>query len=290
MIQLDLPKQWKMGIIYCIPKSAEWSGDMADVRPITLLEHSRKLLFSILTERLSRIFSRHNVLRGPNFSVLKGTTTMDPLHILNAVLEDARAQKKELWVVFQDMRRCFDSVNCSPGGMLARGLQRLKVPQAYIQLCMTMAATKINRVITEYGLTEEYHPQCGLDQGGVECPLHWRIAYDPLLCEVMEPGIGYSLDSHKGNITIHALAFVDDTTWISDSRPNMQSTLDIAQSFFNLHGVEINAKKTELLVINPNKSVETPLQFGNPPSALIPKGPRDSTRILGVWVSASGTP
>src|SRR5574338_1125042 len=99
---------------------------------------------------------------------------MDPLHILNAAMEDARERHMELCIVFQDMKRCFDSVSCGPDGMLARGLRRIRVPEKYIRLCTTIAATKTNRVITEYGLTEEYRPQCGLDQGGVECPLHWR--------------------------------------------------------------------------------------------------------------------
>ncbi|KAF9404111.1 hypothetical protein BGZ76_007107, partial [Entomortierella beljakovae] len=64
---------------------------------------------------LSRIMAKYDILKGPNFSVLKGTTTKDPIHILQAALEDARESKKEIWVVFQDMKRCFDSVSCGPG-------------------------------------------------------------------------------------------------------------------------------------------------------------------------------
>src|SRR5690606_87317 len=107
IVQEDMPMAWKTGILHSIPKAAEWSGNLADVRPITLLEHARKIFLSIITSRLSTIFSRHGILRGPNFSVLKGTTTKDPLHILQAAMEDAREFKKEQWVVFQDIRRCF---------------------------------------------------------------------------------------------------------------------------------------------------------------------------------------
>ncbi|KAG0345611.1 hypothetical protein BGZ54_005523 [Gamsiella multidivaricata] len=164
---------------------------MADVRPITLLEHARKIMFTILTKRLSTILTQHNILRGPNYSVLKGTTTKDPIHALNCVMEDATEFKQEQWIVFQDMRRCFDSVNCHQDGMLHRAMARLKFPKPFIDLCMKIADTKVNQVITDYGVTEEYRPQCGLDQGGVECPLFWRIAYDALLCEVMEQGRGY---------------------------------------------------------------------------------------------------
>ncbi|KAI7822883.1 hypothetical protein BC939DRAFT_172928 [Gamsiella multidivaricata] len=95
LLQEDVPFEWKTGIVYCIPKATEWSGSLADVRPITLLEHGRKLLFSIITSRLSAILSKHDILKGPNFSVLKGTTTKDPIYVLQATLEDAREFKKE---------------------------------------------------------------------------------------------------------------------------------------------------------------------------------------------------
>ncbi|KAF9145304.1 hypothetical protein BGX20_006948, partial [Mortierella sp. AD010] len=49
IVQKNVPDEWKTGMLYCIPKAAEWSGNMAEVRPITLLEHARKIMFAILT-------------------------------------------------------------------------------------------------------------------------------------------------------------------------------------------------------------------------------------------------
>ncbi|KAG0358381.1 hypothetical protein BGZ54_010443 [Gamsiella multidivaricata] len=89
IIQEEVPKDWSTGLLYCIPKAPEWPGNMAEVRPIALLEHARKTMFAILTNRLSAILSRHSILRGPNFSALKGTTTKDPFHILQAAMDDA---------------------------------------------------------------------------------------------------------------------------------------------------------------------------------------------------------
>jgi hypothetical protein len=34
------PSAWKCGLIYPIPKTATWCGDLDAVRPITLLEHA----------------------------------------------------------------------------------------------------------------------------------------------------------------------------------------------------------------------------------------------------------
>ncbi|KAG0240782.1 hypothetical protein BG011_003617, partial [Mortierella polycephala] len=91
-------------------------------------------------------------------------------------MEDAREFKKEQWIVFQDIRRCFDSVSCTENGMLSRGLRRVKVPESFVRFCENIGGTKLNKVITDFGLTDAYHPGRGLDQGGVECPLMWRVA------------------------------------------------------------------------------------------------------------------
>ncbi|KAF8924035.1 hypothetical protein BGZ47_004259, partial [Haplosporangium gracile] len=63
-----IPLQWTEGVIFCLSKTNPWSGSLADVRPITLLEHGRKIMFSILTSRLPSIMLEHNILKGANFS------------------------------------------------------------------------------------------------------------------------------------------------------------------------------------------------------------------------------
>ncbi len=291
IVQGEFPKAWKTGLIFCIPKTSEWTGNMAEIRPITLLEHARKIMFSILTTRLSTIMNTHNILRGPNFSVLKGTTTKDPIHIIQALMEDARESKREQWIVFQDMRRCFDSVNCGRDGMLSRALARLKVPDQFIRLCETISETKVNRVITDFGATEEFQPSCGLDQGGVECPLLWRIAYDPLLCEVMDTCEGYRIRGPSGTPSIAGVAFVDDTTWVARNKNAIQHTLDVATEFFDLNGIEINAKKTQVITINNKRPrTDSALQFGTPVEEIYPVGKKEAVRMLGVWVNSAGSP
>lgn len=189
------------------------------------------------------VLSRHSIFRGPNFSVLKGTMTKDPIHILNSVLEDAREHKKEVWVLLQDMKRCFDSVSCQPGGMLELGLRHLKIPEPFIRLCLYVAEHKTNQIITAYGLTEEYSPRCGLDQGGVESPLLWRVVYEVLLARVWQSNLGYPMVTkadlrllHKipkfdsvhldASLLISCLAFMDDTNWLAPSKANLYRSLD----------------------------------------------------------------
>ena len=52
-----IPKQWKCGRIYPIPKRNTFDGDLNSTRPISLIEHTRKLFTKILTNRFNNIFS-----------------------------------------------------------------------------------------------------------------------------------------------------------------------------------------------------------------------------------------
>jgi hypothetical protein len=107
--QQRIPKEWKKVQIYPIPKPEDWGGDINKTRPITLLECPRKLMFKILCNRLSKILSEHSFILGNNnYAALPGKSTLEPIHTLNLIMEDARKNKKELWIMFQDMLKAYD--------------------------------------------------------------------------------------------------------------------------------------------------------------------------------------
>ncbi len=45
----------------------DWGCDITKTRPITLLDTLRKAVMKIITNRLSRIIAKHNILRGNKF-------------------------------------------------------------------------------------------------------------------------------------------------------------------------------------------------------------------------------
>ncbi|KAF9991747.1 hypothetical protein BGZ80_008933, partial [Entomortierella chlamydospora] len=88
-------------------------------------------------------------------------------------------------------------------------------------------------------------------------------------------------------LMISCLAFVDDSTWIGRNKQSTQGIVDIADSFYALNSIEINPKKSELLVINSTLAPdELTIQLGN--DVLRALSPGTSARMLGVWFSADG--
>ena len=98
-----VPKEWHRSILYPILKTATWSGDLDAVRYIVLLEHAWKLCSKIMIKRICQILADKQILQANNNSVLKETSVAGPLHIVNAVMEDAQEKKRPLWIVFQDI-------------------------------------------------------------------------------------------------------------------------------------------------------------------------------------------
>src|SRR5271169_6224735 len=281
-----LPGEWRKGILYPIPKTATWEGDLEAVRPITLLEHAWKLCERIMVGRMCRVLSEKQVLQANNNSVLCGTSVGGPLHIINAVMEDARENRKPLWMVFQDIRRAFDSVEWV---VLERSMHQLRFPEAYVALFRDACAGRTCQVVTPFGLCDSFEVECGLGQGAVEAPLYWRVVYDPLLFLVDDLDLGYrvqrgrdddsALTGHaEGPVSVSSGAFVVDTVWLTGSKGAMERVLSAVMEFFTLTGITVNPKKTSLVVISKEASARGAgrpfIDFGVPPVRItaIPPG------------------
>ena len=166
----DIPVKWKLGQLYPIPKNEDWNYNLSNVRPIVLLEAFRKTVVRIITQRLDNIFVKHNILEGPNYSGLSGNSTSGPIHIMNNILEDVRQKNKEVWILFQDMKKVFDSVSLV---MMEKALKRIKLPKIAISFLLNLYNERKIKVITEYSLTEEFVAGDSLDQGEVVSLLMW---------------------------------------------------------------------------------------------------------------------
>ena len=77
----------------------------------------------------------NEILKGPNFAGLPGCSTENPIHIMNMLMEDAKEKGKEMWILFQDMRKAYDSVSLE---MLQLALRRIKVPEKTIGFVLSM--------------------------------------------------------------------------------------------------------------------------------------------------------
>ena len=183
------------------------------------------------------------VLGDNNHAALPGKSTIEPIHILNNVMEEAREKSKELWILLQDMSKAYDLVNREN---LWKAMRRIRIPDHFITIIENSFKYRTNQVITDVGLTNEYNMNNGIDQGEIMSSLLWIIYYDPLFSKIKKiKGIGYTMEhSWKKDLSFYAmemrtleifnLAFMDDTNWLSGSKRGLTEQLIVAEKLIDI--------------------------------------------------------
>ncbi|PKY32055.1 hypothetical protein RhiirB3_449969 [Rhizophagus irregularis] len=126
------------------------------------------------------------------------------------------------------------------------------------------------RVATAYGLSDGFIGNDGIDQGDVLSLLLWRIFYDPLLVGIQQiKDSGYEMIVTWQNdinnpttwtqykLQVPICAYMDDTVFLESSKFRMQKIVDIANEFYLINDININAKKSELIIVNPTVEQRT---------------------------------
>ena len=148
------------GRIFPISKKPIFDSNLTNTRPISLLEHIKKLYTKLITNRLNLVFTKHLILSPYNYIALPGNSTAIPIHILNNIIEDASCNSNELWLISQDMSKAYDSVNFN---LFQKASARINMPNHLSTILVNLLLNLYNRVITNFGLTESYSVKNRID-------------------------------------------------------------------------------------------------------------------------------
>jgi len=138
-------------------------------------------MVKVVTKQLTKIIEKRNILKGRNHAALPHSSIFTPLQIINAALEDAKENQKEIWMLFQDLSKAYDHVNLD---MLRLTIKCIKLSTVCCNFFINLFTSRKNRIIRHYGLTDPYDVLIGIDQGEVILPLFWTIYFDLFLCEI----------------------------------------------------------------------------------------------------------
>ena len=100
------------------------------------------------------------ILKGANFAGLEGESTAAPIHILHNLMEDAKQGKKEMWILFQDIKKAFDSVSIVG---LRKALNRIKIQGLLENFLVEIFEKREVKVITKKGLLKGFQAQNRID-------------------------------------------------------------------------------------------------------------------------------
>lgn len=65
-------------------------------------------MVKILNNHLANILSQNHILKGNQFAGLPHYSTFKPIRILNKIIQDAKKEKNNLWILSQDLLKAYD--------------------------------------------------------------------------------------------------------------------------------------------------------------------------------------
>lgn len=244
-----VPTSWKKAIIVPVPKKGDMS-DIANYRPISLLEVSRKLFEKCLLNHLLEEMSSGKLkkLSEEQGGFRAGRSTLDQCAILEELMKATRKKWKcQPVVVFLDIKAAYDSVNrnilfnkCTQIGMHSQIVESLRQLFDFNNGCIQIGAAK----------SRSFKMYAGVQQGSLLSPLLYSIFLDGIR-DKLQKGPGLVFQKRPNNvkemlqrpIQINALLYADDIAIIGKDTKDVQKLLDLAQEFASQNTFKFNPAK-----------------------------------------------
>ena len=163
------------------------------------------------------------------------------------MLDRARRGKEPMYAVFLDVAKAFPSV---PHFGLEIGLRRgavtEKIMRAWLEAERGRESGEVTKVkmLTEWGPTDDMRAEGGVLMGQTGSPPKWLAFIDPLLWWLDACGVK-GVEVRRGGRRVAVMAFADDLVlFVPGSLANVQRALHLVDRFFQLFGVELQAKKS----------------------------------------------
>jgi hypothetical protein len=265
-----------------------------NMRPIALCENLGKLITRVLARRMKKLeiatrYDTNPLFRLGQSAFRSQMGTSDNIQTLNGVLETAKLRKLALHIINTDIAKAYDSCEF---WSLQMHYRRKGMPEAFCNLMSSMDQCQTQRILTSYGLTDEYRLTRGCRQGETLSCVRWLFLVDPLIewLETVSKSCGFEVGP---GLNVHNSTFADDFTLISGSNTGVQIMLTMQNAFFAAHGVTISAPKSIYVFRDyARNKASTPLSWSQPhlvdpfTGAAAPVqtiGTKTPFRVLGVY-------
>ncbi len=106
-------------------------------------------------------------------------------------------------------------------------------------------------------MTDWFSSSQGTKQGDNLSPNCFSLYLNPLLSELKASGLGVRLE----NDIISVLAYADDLVFVAESHKDLQSLIDILQSWCYKWMLSVNIDKTKIMHFRPVNSPRTDFVF-----------------------------
>ena len=261
-----LPNWLVKGKTILLPKNQE-TGIAKNYRLIACLNITYKLYTSLLNKFLENHCTTNNIITMEQAGGKKHSWgCADQLLINKMVLDQVKQQRKNLFMMWFDYRKAFDSV---PHSWIIKALHLAKVPEKVLNAIlrlMELWATKVNLFAEGTNIeTESINYLTGVLQGDCLSLMLFILSVNPLSF-MLSLLPGYNIGKpNSSKVNISHLFFVDDLKTFAKNKNEATLHLDLFTRFTNDINMKFGLDKCAYIYIErgKRKSLGTKLTINN---------------------------
>ena len=286
------------------------SASLNDLRPIGLIEITRKVWSIIILRKITNVLRKYKILADSQYGFRQGHGVDSHIIQLLSILEDAKEKEFNIDLASWDQKKAFDSigknlqyigwrrVGVSPE--IARWLASLDLNGVYVvkskYACHELSSRVhcINDMLSicaKLGLTASR----GATQGDVISPTAWNVTFDPLIRMLERFYSKHPLHLTGPDSTVYRLgplAYADDLVTITGNRRHTQQISNIICLWITMVGLQLSPgtstePKLRLLTSFPNTGHIRVHDWSWTSLDLPFSGPDGIVKILGVPITLS---
>ena len=239
------PKSWCMELINPIFKDGSLH-DPNNYRGICVSSALLKIMCTLINSRIKSFCGKLNLINKNQIGFKSNHRTSDHLLTLKSVVKKyVTIGKNKLFCCFIDFRKAFDSVwhrglfhKVASTGFVGKSLDLIK--NIYKN---TRCAVKVGNRITDF-----FYYTKGVRQWCPLSPILFNIYVNEIF-NIMNSNNSSDITLDNDN-KINALMYADDLIIISDSKEGLQKQMDKLNSFCTKWKLDVNIKKTKIMVFN----------------------------------------
>jgi hypothetical protein len=191
------------------------------------MNHTMKLCERIIKHRLRGVTN----ITENQFDFMPGRSTMETIFLIRQLMERYREQKKDLHMVFIDLKKTYDKV---PRNIMWWALQKHKVLIKYITLIKDMYDNVVTNVRTSEGDTNDFLINIGLHQGSALSSYLFILVMDEVTRD------------RQGGILWYML-FADDVILVDASKTGVNQKLELWRRILEAKIFSLSRSKIEYM-------------------------------------------
>ena len=243
------PQEWNYGLIRIIHKGLD-TNDINNYRGITLNSCLGKLFCTILYNRLDPLLEKKNIYCKEQAGFRKNYRTSDHIFLLRSIIKEHITQNKILYTCFVDFSKAFDSI-CRKA--LIDKLYKLGINGKFLQMIKSIYETTTNSLIYKDSIGEKFTSNTGVKQGDTLSTILFNLYINDIPHTLTSEGNDPILLDNT--ISLSCLKYADDLVIMSTSKNGLQNCLNNLETYCDKWKLEINTKKTKIMLFNKQGSL-----------------------------------